>query len=134
MTYKYDLKVKLGRKVIFHQLFEFTEKEHQTYIKSILEIGGVTGILLELEIEDVFIRTYGNKKYFKEFTKASHSIEIEIEKVAKNYPRILVAGALQEQCYNSVPWGDIVFPQVCKQTELFVDESSKFTFVCKILD
>lgn len=134
---KYELKVRFGRKVMYHHIFEFTEDEQQSYLQKIVETGGCTGNLLSSELEDVLCRHMGEKWYFKEYPSLPDPLSLHergLKELAEKHPDMLVAAALQEQCYNSFSYGASDFPTVCNKNEVLVDATETFSYRCKILN
>jgi hypothetical protein len=132
---KYELLVKFGRKVVHQQIFEFTEEEQKKYLE---EIVAEEPELLYGEMEDVFIRNMGIKRFDKEYPYPLDNprslYSRELKEIAEQYPDFLVAAALQAQCYHSVPCGDVDFPQVCEKSTTVIKYTGNFSFLCKILE
>jgi len=133
---KYELKVKFGRKLMYHQIFEFTENEQQAYLNKIVE--RFTGDKIGGELEDVFCRHLGNKWYFKEFRSFPDPLSVyekEIKELAEKYPDMLVAAVLQYECYDAFGFTASDFPTiVCNKDEVLVDATETFSYMCKILN
>ena len=140
---KFALKVRIGRNVIFHKIFEFTEQEKQDYLKKIIERGpgGTTGNLLHGEIEVALIKKLGSKYYHKEFPgpldnqrSLSSRIDKGLEEFAEKYPDILIAAVIQEHCYNLISLDFDDLPTPCQKTESLVDKTNDFAWDCEIID
>jgi hypothetical protein len=133
---KYELKVKFGRKLMYHQVFEFIENEQQAYLHKIVE--RFTGNEIGGELEDVLCRHFGRRWYFKEFRSFPNPLSIykrEIKELAEKYPDMLVAAVLQYECYNAFGFTASNFPPVvCNKAEVLVDATETFSYECKIIN
>lgn len=131
---RYELKVKFGRNVILHKIFEFNNHDQVDYIKYILERCDMHE--LSSEVEDVVIKTLGMRYWAKNYPKDSNSLySIPLTEFAEKHPDILVAAYIQYLCYE--PFGaDLSFNGSnvwYTKEEIFIDKLENCEWTCKIL-
>lgn len=132
---RYELKVKFGRSVIVHKVFEFTNKDQADYLRHILKNN--TMHKLCSEVEDVMIKTLGTKYWVKNYPKDVNSLyNVPLVEFAQKYPNIVIAAYTQYLCndaFHSFDFSSHTLDIYCTKEEVLIDRSQDCEWTCKIL-
>ena len=99
---KFKLIIKNGRKIIYESIFSYTPSQEAAYLKKLVETAGNQ---MESEIQDVLIRTIGEKAWRKEHKKWEG--DMKIRDYAEHYPDITIAAGIQDSLYEAGLFPDL---------------------------
>lgn len=108
---KFELKQFMGRKLVYHSIFTFTEEQRDAYLEEVIadqKMGGHEWFAIEGELEEATFLAIGKRAGYKQLHCGNWTDE-NVEKYIRSYPDIALAASLGSRMYSTVRPDDINF-------------------------
>lgn len=130
---RFELKIKVGRSVVFQAIYEFTERQYRKYLQTIVS---KEHSMLRDELQDVIIKARGTRYWVKQYCENGQESlsEIDLKEFSKKYPKMLITAHIQASCYDCVSFSKDIPNIDCSKEEFIICNLSNYSFVCKTLD
>ncbi len=134
---KFELKQFMGRKVVYHSIFSFTEEQRDEYLQRVLadqDQGGHTWYAMEGELEEATKLAIGKRAAYKQLPLGNWNDET-LKKYINDYPDIALAASLGSCMYSTARPEDVEFrlPKDVVEENLNYD-LQQFSWKCKRIE